>query len=70
MQNKDEFYFSSEFKSNLNRLSNFRGYSFLPNEKQFDEYLIFGNLSFENTLYNNVSMLPPGHFLKYKREEF
>ena len=66
MQNKDEFYFSSEFKA-LNRLSNFRGYSFLPNEKLFDEYLIFGNLSFENTLYKNVSMLPPGHFLKYKK---
>ena len=65
MQNKDEFYFSSEFLA-FKDLNKFKNSSFLPNKKLFNEYLIFGNFAYENTLYQNIFMLPPGHYLKYR----
>lgn len=56
----DMFAFSSELKS-FRYIDNF---NFSLAEKQLDEFLLFRN-NLQGTLYKNIQLLTPGHYLSY-----
>jgi len=60
----DIFAFSSELKS----FSYLKGFKYILDEEQIDEYLIFRN-NLNGTLYKNIESLKPGYFLTYTHEK-
>lgn len=63
------FFFSSELET-FKDISRLMYNSYLEkNNSLYDEFLVFGNLAFKNTLYKDIYSLPPGHYLEITEKE-